>query len=149
MRMFALALLLAAAVAPAAAQEPPPGLEVDTIALAPGEAVVIAFEQGFDHQLLRVRHRGAEALTAPLAAGEVRAHFTSDGGRSALEVENGAGEPLYFDALADRSGRGGFSPVPVTSVPAGRRAVAGSWAFAIATLTLGEFSYGPHGDHEH
>lgn len=114
MRKLVLAALLAASGA--AAQELPPGIEVDTIALAPGE---------------------------------VRAHFIVSGRESMLEIENATGQTLYFDALADRRGSGGFSPVPVASVPAGGATVAGRWAFPIATLTLGEFSYGPHGDHEH
>jgi len=126
-----------------------PNMEVDSIALVPGEAVVFGFGEGFDHQLLLVRHRGAEAVSAALDVDEVRAALYADEGETWLEIENGTGETLYFDALADRSGNGGYGPVPTAAVAAGMRAVAGRWGFAFASLVIGEFSYGPHGDHAH
>jgi hypothetical protein len=126
-----------------------PDMEVDSIALAPGEGVVFGFGAGFSHQLLLVRHRGEEALATPLASGEVRAILYTDAGETWLEMENGTGETLYFDALADRNGNGGFGSVPSSAVPVGERIIAGRWAFPIASLVIGEFSYGPHGDHNH
>jgi hypothetical protein len=146
-----LPFVLAASLAiPSQAQEvTDPDMEVDSIALAAGEALVFGFGEGFSHQLLLVRHRGAEALSEPLEPGEVRAVHYRDEGESWLEIENGTGETLYFDALADRSGNGGYGSVPTESVAAGARETAGRWSFTIENLVIGEFSYGPHGDHDH
>jgi hypothetical protein len=144
------ALIVCAVPSLAAAQEvTDPNMEVDSIALEPGEGVVFGFGQGFSHQLLLVRHRGEEALATPLAPGEVRAVLYTDAGETWLEMENGTGEILYFDALADRNGNGGFGSVPSTAVPVGERIIAGRWAFSIVSLVIGEFSYGPHGGHNH
>jgi hypothetical protein len=150
---FALAAFAAAAwaapLALAAQEASDPNMEVESIALDPGEALVFGFGEGFSHQLLYVRHRGEEALAEPLDEGEVRAVFHSDETESRLEIENGTGETLYFDALADRRGSGGYGSVPVSAVPAGERIEAGHWDFRIYSLVIAEFSYGPHGDHEH
>lgn len=149
--MHRLAILAAALLfaAPAAAQEVGADMEVDSIRLVPGDAVVFGFGEGFDHQLLLVRHRGEAARTAPLGPDEVRALLDAGDGASALTIENGTGETLYFDALVDRSGRGGFGSAPTAAVPPGERIVAGDWDFAPAAVVIGEFSYGPHGDHAH
>lgn len=148
--LAAAALLTVATTTPLSAQEvTDPDMEVDSIALAPGEGVVFGFGEGYSHQLLLVRHRGEEALATPLASGEVRAILYTDAGETWLEMENGTGETLYFDALADRNGNGGFGSVPSTAVPVGERIIAGRWAFEIVSLVIGEFSYGPHGDHSH
>ena len=148
--LAAAALTPLSVAAPALAQEvTDPDMEVDSIALAPGEGVVFGFGEGFSHQLLLVRHRGGEALATPLASGEVRAVLYTDAGETWLEMENGTGETLYFDALADRNGNGGYGSVPSSAVPAGERIIAGRWDFLIANLVIGEFSYGPHGDHAH
>lgn len=144
--LFAAALLVAA---PGLAQEVGPDTEVDSLRLDPGDAVVFGFGEGFDHQLLLIRHRGEEARTTPLEADEVRAILDTGDGSSELTIENATGETLYFDALVDRSGRGGYGSAPVIAVPAGQRIVAGDWDFAPAAVVIGEFSYGPHGDHVH
>ncbi len=148
---FGLAIATASiAATEAAAQEvTDPNMEVDSIELRPGDAVIFGFGEGFDHQLLLVRHRGEEARTEPLEAGEVRASFASSEDAASLEIENATGETLYFDALADRRGSGGYGSVPTMAVPDGERIAAGEWGFRIHSLVIGEFSYGPHGDHEH
>lgn len=148
-----LTLLLVAALAfaaPLGAQQvTDPNMEVDSLTLQPGEAVIFGFGEGFDHQLLLVRHRGAEALAEPLAPGEVRAAFYVDGGESWLDLENATSQTLTFDGLADRRGEGGYSSVPTQAIGPGARAEAGRWAFPIYSLVIGDFSYGPHGDHAH
>lgn len=154
MRSIAIGLALAGLTisfaSPAAAQEvTDPDMEVDSIELTPGQGVVFGFGAGFSHQLLLVRHRGSEALSIPLASGEVRAVLYTDGGETWLEMENGTDEILYFDALADRNGNGGYGSVPSSAVPVGERTAAGRWDFEIVSLVIGEFSYGPHGDHDH
>lgn len=153
MRLIPILIAIACAAIPltaAAGQEvTDPDMEVDSIALVPGEGVVFGFGAGYSHQLLLVRHRGEAALATPLASGEVRAVLYTDAGETWLEMENGTDETLYFDALADRNGNGGYGSVPSSAVPVGERIIAGRWAFDIASLVIGEFSYGPHGDHDH
>jgi len=135
---------------PARSQEiTDPNMEVESIALAPGEGLVFGFGVGFSHRLLLVRHRGAEALSETLDPGEVRAVHYRDEGESWLEIENGTGETLYFDALADRNGNGGYGSVPTQAVLPGARETAGRWPFIIEDLVIGEFSYEPHASHDH
>ncbi|WP_298023231.1 hypothetical protein [uncultured Parasphingopyxis sp.] len=149
--LMAMGLAMAAvASAPASAQQvTDPNMEVDSLTLEPGDAVIFGFGEGFDHQLLLIRHRGAEAISEPLSPGEVRAVLYVDDGASWLDMENATSERLTFDGLADRRGQGGYSTVPTRSVAPGGRAEAGRWDFPIYSLVIGEFSYGPHGDHAH
>lgn len=138
--------LLACLAVPAAAQPTDEAsgenYAVETIELLPGDAIVIGFSPGYSHQLLRIRHRGDEALNVALEPGEVRASLWVGNGRSELRVENATDEPLDFTALADRRGTGGFSPVAVATVPPGADIAAGRWNFAVHAVTIGEFSYG-------
>ncbi|MEI9853070.1 MAG: hypothetical protein WDN24_21995 [Sphingomonas sp.] len=139
--LFAAAMLIAAPALPATAQEAPAGTDVERVTLAPGESASFTLARGFDHQLLR--------RAAPGAKGAITVRYTVAGGQSTITATSGTGYATTFTVLADPDGNGGFNPAGEIALPGDGTPAARTWPGSLGTINVGDFTGGPHGDHDH
>lgn len=140
MRLIPFAAVALAALAPAAlpAQDIPPGIDVETVTLQPGESRSFTLAPGFSHQLLR-----AARPDAPLA---ITVSYEVAAGQSRITAISRAGQPLTFNILADPDGNGGFSPAGTMTVPGSGTPVSRSFPGSLGTITVGDFRRAPGGE---
>lgn len=131
MRLLAAALLGLCAL-PAQAQEAPPGTDVESVALEPGQSSSFRLAPGFSHQLLQ--------SAAPGSKGAITVRYEVAGGRSTVTATSLAGRPLRFTVLADPDGNGGFQPMGTIDLPGDGKPVSRSWPGALGTINVGDFT---------
>ncbi len=111
-----------------------PGVEVDSIALQPGERVSFTLAEGHSHQLLR--------RTDPSAPGAITVSYEVNGGGARVTAMSRTGYPLIFRVLADPDGNGGFSPMGEIMLPGDGNPATRSWPASIGAINIGNFRRG-------
>jgi len=91
---------------------------VDSVSVAPGSAVVVAFSKEAGPGKMVVVSEGAEAVDAPLLAGQMKASLALEGEQANLTVENGTTGKVAFGLGIDFDKSGSFAEVGEQSVGA-------------------------------
>jgi hypothetical protein len=112
-------------------QSVPPGIQVESVTLQPGESTSFILAPGFNHQLLR--------KSPPTAAGAITIRYDVVKGASRVVAIRGPGAALTFRVLADRDGNGGFTKIGEMTIPADGTGAARSWPGSLGPISVGEF----------
>lgn len=113
---------------------PARGVEVDSIALQPGERVSFTLAAGHSHQLLR-----RADLSAP---GAITVSYEANGGGARLTATSRTGYALIFQVLADPDGNGGFSPMGEIALPGDGSPATRRWPSSLGAINIGNFRRG-------
>ena len=129
---YAAAGLLIAATA-LSAQEPPPGVDVDRVTLAPGETKAFTLAPGNSHQLL-------VATANKSAKGVIVLAYQASAAGSVLTATSRTGSSMAFTILADPDGNGSFEPAgAVDNLPGDGSVVTTRWSTHMGKLNVGDF----------
>lgn len=91
---------------------------VDAVSVAPGGAVVVTFSEEAGPGKMVVVSEGAEAVDAPLLAGQLKASLALEGEQANLTVENGTTGQVAFGLGIDFDKSGEFAAMGEQSVGA-------------------------------